>query len=194
MDALKQKIKSIIEYIKTNRYSVYFLGAIALLIILIIALITAIFGVNKNKTSTSKLSPAPSSQEVSVSPGGNGSGSGQNVPILTPNPTQTTTIENQTQAQILQKSAVPYTVSNITLYGDNWGVMNITNPDVGGAGVIIKKVDGNWTVVMGPGSLFPTEMLQSIGAPQTMIDTLTSQASPSDAATSPTPTSGPEGE
>ncbi|HVA96116.1 MAG TPA: hypothetical protein VND99_00525 [Candidatus Acidoferrales bacterium] len=186
-DKLLIQLNKYIEYIKNNKYNAYFIGAITILLILIISMITIIASSNSSKKTSTvpSISPAqgisqyPSTDFVSpsisqISP------SDSSIPITTPNPTEAAVIENQTKQQIAPNVAVPYTVSGITKYGDNWANMSITNQDVGSAGVIVKKVNGEWKVVMGPGSFFSADQLQSIGAPQALINNDTSSPSPSE--------------
>ena len=184
MDGWKQKLQNALAYIKTNKYNLFFVGAIAILIIIIIAMITVTISFNKNKPSKGN-SPT---QTVSQSPGAISGSPDQQVPITTANPTQAAIIENQTQPQITPNVAVPYTVSEIKKFGNEWAVMNITNADVGNGLVIVKLINGAWKVVLGPGSYFPQDQLQSIGAPQTLIDNLYPQTSPSVVSPSPTVT------
>lgn len=158
-----------LEYIKNNKYNVYFIVALAILISLIIAMIAITVNTTKKGTS-SVTNPTP---QAIVSP----------IPslviITTPDPTQTAEIENQTNPQITPNVAASYTVSTITKYGNNWAYMIITNPDVGNGAVIVKKVNGRWKVVLGPGSYFTPDQLNSIGAPQQLIDSLNVSPQPS---------------
>jgi hypothetical protein len=183
----QDKLSKYIEYIKNNKYNVYSIGAIAILFIIIISMITIILSGNlaKKKSSTPSQN---STQSNSNSPSSIVSNSPSFPPlsIITPEPTEAALIENQTQPQISPKVVAPYTVSEITKYGDNWATMNITNPDVGGGAVIVQKVNGTWTVVLGPGSFFSADSLQSIGAPQQLINSFTT-SSPSTAPSSTSP-------
>jgi hypothetical protein len=174
-----------LEYLVRNKYNVYFIGAITILFILIISMITIIaLSKTAKKSSTvpnqSPIQPSPS-QEVSQTPSTtfvSHSPSPSSIPITTPNPTEAAVIEDQTKQQILSNSNVPYTVTNTTLYGDNWGTMAITSQSIGGEGVIIQKVNGKWNVVEGPGTFFPPALLESINAPQALIDSFYPPISP----------------
>ena len=161
-----QYIQKVIAFIKNNKYNVYFISAIAAIVFLIIIVGSLMFNYSSKKNqpnNISTVSQIPSQNTVSqtISP---------TVIVMTPNPTQAAVIENQTQEQIAPQVSVPYTVSNIINYGDNWAIIGITNPSAGGAVAIAKKVDGSWKIVLGPGSFFSTQQLQSLGAPQELIN------------------------
>jgi hypothetical protein len=167
-----------IEFIKKYKYNVYFIGAIVILFSMIIVMIALIANSstkkssNPTKNTSQKVFQSPSSV-INISP------SSSTISIMTPNPTQAAVIENQTQPQITPYVTVPYTVSNITQYGDNWATMNITNPDIGGGAVIVQKVNGTWKVVLGPGSSFSPDQLQPLGAPQALINSFNTSPSSS---------------
>lgn len=178
MEEVQQQNKFTIikEYFKNNKYNVYFTVAIGFLLIMIVALIAVIATRSNTNRPTQVTQIEPTSSSVSVSPSYatiSQEPSAAQLPIMTPAPAQASLIENQVQPQIQQRVTGSYTVTNITQYGDNWGTMNISNTDAGGAGVVIQKVNNTWTVVAGPGSLFPPDLLQSVGAPQELIDNFT---------------------
>lgn len=170
------KLNKYLEYIKNNKYSVYFIVALIIMISLIIAMIAITLNTTKKGTSSV---PNPKPQAI-VSP------IPSTVIVTTPDPIQTAEIENQTNPQITPNVAASYTVSTITKYGDTWATMDITNPDVGGAGVVIQKINGRWKVVLGPGSYFSPDQLNSIGAPQQLINSFNVSPQPS---LSPSPSS-----
>jgi len=168
-----------IAYIKNHKYNVYFIGAITILFILIISMVTIIVSSN----ATKKTSPTPSTfptqapidQGISQTPSNSAispsiSPSLSAISITTPNPTLAAVIDNQTQPQITPNVAAPYTVSKINEYGSDWALMKITNPDIGSGYVIIKKVNGTWTVMLGPGTSFDQQDIQNIGAPQEILN------------------------
>lgn len=176
---IKQPNK-LINYIKINRYNVAIAAAIAVLLLMIILLFIILANSQKNKkpnvpTPTPSRTGSTLPSPISNTP---------TIVITTPDPTQAAIIENQTAPQITPHVAVQYTVSDITQYGDNWGIMTITNPSVGNGVVIVKKVNNQWQVVLGPGSFFPEQQLQTIGAPQALIDHFTT---PPTIAVSPSP-------
>lgn len=181
-EQIKQPNKYI-EYIKTHKYNVYFVVAIVFIIILIISMLVLIINPSTNKNISSSPqggnSPpiTPSSKIITPT-----------IIITTPNPTEAAMIGSQTQPQITPNVAVPYTVSEITKYGDNWATMTITNPDVGNGIVILRKVNGDWKVIMGPGSYFSPDKLQSIGAPEQLINQFTNSPSPSELPSAISPT------
>lgn len=183
----KEKLNNYIAFIKTHKYNFFFAGAIAILLFLIISMAVII---SSNKGTTTNVSTPTQNNSQNHSSTQNDSTSSKPLPIITPNPVQATTIENETLPQISPAVAVPYGISDITLYGDSWATMKITNSDVGGGAVIAQKVNGAWKVVMGPGSFFPSDDLQSIGAPQELIDHITNQGGPSESP-SPIPSSSP---
>jgi len=172
-----------IAYLKTNKYNAYFIGAIAILLILIISMIILIVLTNSTKkTSNTSTSPTPTQSAIDqglpqapstfyISPSiSQISPSVSNIIITTPNPTQAAAMENQTQPQITPNVAAPYTVSAIKQYGNDWAIMKITNPTVGSANVIVKKVNGTWTVMLGPGTQFDQQDINNIGAPQQILN------------------------
>jgi hypothetical protein len=174
MDLEQQKQPNkYIEYIKANKYNVYFAGAIVLLLIVIIGMIMLIMRPNSKKSSiitTTKISPTQIHSQISpttVAP------SSESQPInkfvITPDPTQAAVIETQTQPQITP-GGVPFTYTDINIIDNNWATANISNQSVGGGAIILQKVNGSWKVIAGPGTLFPPDYLQSLGVPQDVID------------------------
>lgn len=158
-----------ITYIKNNKYNVYFIVAIAVLISMIVAMITITFTHSNTKYSANPSPtqiPLPTTSSLSNSP------SPETPSITTPDPTQAAIIGDQTAPQISPNVAVPYTIQNIKIFSDNWATMQINNPTVGNGLVIVKKINGSWKVEAGPGSYFPMQQLQSIGAPQTLINSM----------------------
>lgn len=188
-EELPQQSNKYIEYFKSHKYNIYALGAILILVILsTILLIATISSGSRKKTitpvqvqPTEGVSAAPSSIPSIVSPSVQ-----VNSQEITPNPTQATVIENQLQPQINTSTPVNYTITSITQFGNNWAKVSINNSSVGGGGVIAKNENGTWKVVYGPASLFPTQILQSIGAPQSLIESFSSSES-----TSPSPSLSP---
>jgi hypothetical protein len=159
-----------IEYIKNNKYNVYFIVAIAILLVLIISMIAITVNSTKKGSSITQ-APTPTQASISSSPSSNSiSPSISNITITTPNPTEAAVIDNQTQPQITPNVGAPYTVSAIKQYGENWALMKITNPDVGAGYVIVKKVNGVWKVMLGPGTSFSQQELQNIGAPSEILN------------------------
>lgn len=183
--------------IRNNKYNFFFIGAIVILIIIIVLILiltlttsqksTTSNGTNKQNHPTISVLPssAPSqvisqapSPVVSISPA---SPSQAEKAITTPDPTQAAEIKSQLQSQIGKNIAVPYSIANITLYGSNWSLLTITTTSAGGGGVIAEKQNGQWTVVLGPGTFFPKQQLESIGAPQSLINNFYPTTSPSPA-------------
>ena len=171
-EQLKQPNKYI-EYIRTNKYNMYFVAAIIVLLVLIVSIVTIIamsYSTKKapiapTNTPTQEASPVPLlSPTTSVLP------STSSAYITTPDPSQAAAMENQVQPQISANVGAPYTVSAIKQYGENWAIMKITNPDVGSANVIVKRVNGTWTVMLGPGTHFDQQDLQNIGAPSEILN------------------------
>ena len=188
-DTQQRQLNNYLTWIKNNKYSVYSIIGIAILFFLIIAMF--IFTLNVTKKNSSPISKTTPQVNVSSVPSAvSTSPSVSIITIITPEPTQAAIIETQTQPQITPNVAVPYTVSDITQYGDNWATMNITNPGVGSAKVIIQKVNGTWKVVLGPGSFFSPNQLQSSGAPEELINSFTDEPSET-ISTSPSPSSSP---
>jgi len=196
MENQQKQPNKYIEYIRNNKYNVYFTAAIAALLILIISMIIIVTSTSSNKNTSSNTVKTPTSsiqQSNSQNPQSINtvSPSITTVSITTPNPTESATIDTQTQPQISPNVAVTYTVSNITKYGNDWGIMTINNPTTGNGTVIIKNVNGSWKVVAGPGTYFPQQQLISIGAPQQLINHFTNPPAPStNISPSPTPVPG----
>ncbi len=156
--------------------SKYMLAVLAAMILLG-AIIFSIVFMNAQSATTATNTPTPttsvqtntpsnavSNPETSQSP------SSGTILIITPEPTQRALIENQTQPQISPNVAVPYTVTKINQYGSNWAIMEITSPDTDPANVVVKKENGTWNVVLGPGTHFDSQDLENSGAPQELID------------------------
>lgn len=158
-----------LSYIKINKYNLSFASAIAIIIFMIIAMIAFVNRQADNKKTTRR-SNSQITKAAYQTPSVTSTSS--SIGMTTPEPTEATTIENETQPQITPLVAVSYTVSSIVKFGDTWGIMRITNSTVGGAAVIIKKENGVWKVIAGPGSVFPTDQLQSLGAPQELINSI----------------------
>jgi hypothetical protein len=106
--------------------------------------------------------------------------------IPTPIPTQiiesntevtptTTTLENETikteaKPQIDKLVTVPYDIPKVKMYNEEWAIVEISNPSSDPANVVVKKENGVWKVMLGPGTYFDTDQLTAIGAPQSLID------------------------
>lgn len=185
-----------LTFVKNNKYSLFFIGAIAILLLISAAMLVIIFARpnNSNKQQASTFSPTSSpsqavSQEVQPSTVNISPSSQATETIITPDPTQAATIENQTQPQITPGD-VHFTYSNIELIGNNWARAVLTNPNVQGGAIIMEKVNNQWKIVAGPGSFFPQQYLQSLGIPQQVINSLNSSSS--NTSTSPAPTNANE--
>lgn len=154
-----------------------YMMAILAAIVLLMAIIFSIVFMNANSTSNSTTAPSPTSSGQTTSPSNSVSNpvtsrtpSIGNIVVTTPEPTQAALIENQTQPQISPNIAVPYTVAKINQYGSDWAIMEITNPDTDPANVVVKKENGIWKVILGPGTHFDIQDLQKVGAPQELIN------------------------
>ena len=180
-EELPKQPNKYITFIKTNKYNLYFVGAIIVILILIIGMLVLVTKSSHSNQAVNK-SPNPTTSQTNiVSPSSDISPSSTTVSFITPNPSQAAIIENQTQPQITPNVAVSYTVSQIKEFGDDWAVMVINNPSVGHAIVIIQKVNNSWKVILGPGSFFTSQQLQSVGAPQSLINSFIPTTSPSPA-------------
>lgn len=171
LEQLKQPNKYI-EYIKNNKYNLYFVIAIVILLFMIIVMI--VVTINHKNTSPINKNSSPNQSSPTLS---NETPSSTAVPITTPNPTEAAVIENQIQPQITP--AASYTYSNIKKFGDNWATMIVSSPSVEDGGLIVQKIDGSWKIVEGPGTFFPPALLQSIDAPQELIDSFNPSEAPS---------------
>jgi len=171
-----------IEYIKNNKYTLYFTAAIAGLLILIIIMIIIITSSSSNKKSLSNITPiqqTPISNSSQIPSSINNVSPTENtISVTTPNPTEAAAIESQTQPQITP--AASYDYSDIKEFGDNWATADITNQQVGGGAIILQKINGSWKVIAGPGTFFPPSYLQSLNLPQAVINSFgSSSISPS---------------
>jgi hypothetical protein len=170
-EALPKQPNKIITYIKTNKYNVYFTVAIALLLFMIIGMIALVAGRStKPSTQVTNTQPTAAVSNTVSSPAVSQSPSPETILAITPEPTIASQIETQTQPQISPNVAVPYTVAKINQYGSDWAIMEITNPDTDPANVVVKKENGSWKVLLGPGTHFDDADLQQIGAPQELIN------------------------
>ena len=65
------------------------------------------------------------------------------------------------------------------IVGTNWATADLNNPNVQAGAIIMEKVNGVWKVIAGPGTFFPPDYVQSLGIPQSVIDSLQVSNSPS---------------
>lgn len=153
---LQSKTSKYITFIKSNKYTIYFLGAIILLLIMVITMIVITVNHTSNNASVMPTPTTQASQSPSVPSSPSTPSSMPSVSssiITTPDPTEAAEIENQTQPQITP--AATYTYSNIKIFGGNWGTMQIDSSTVGGGAVIMQNVNGAWKVVAA-GNILPS--------------------------------------
>jgi hypothetical protein len=165
---LERKGESTKQFMKNNYVMIVAIAAILLLTIVFIILFMHVKSSTPvNTTSSSKQTITPSES-----------------PAVTQAPTdspQVAEIKSQINSQIKKVIApnVSFEYTFVKTYGASWATANIYNPTVGGGLVIVKKVNGTWTVVLGPGSAFSSQQLSTISAPQALVNDLQStQESP----------------
>lgn len=169
-------------YVKNNKYSFFFIGSIIILLFIATSMIIyTMRGFNGNTitqpTTISNQSQSVSRAQVSIT----ASPSQSAEAVITPDQAQSIIIKDQTQPQIASLVSVPYIIASINQYGNNWGTMTLVNPNANIGAVIIKKENGKWKVIEGPGTFFPKQILESIGAPQSLINVFFPPISPSPA-------------
>ncbi|MGH7203958.1 MAG: hypothetical protein ACREHC_05940 [Candidatus Levyibacteriota bacterium] len=152
------------ELFNKYKFNIFFFGAVAILLFIVFSIV---FISSNNKATKATITvptplPKPTYQQVVVSPTA--------IPNVTFSPQQQTLLENQTVPQIQQKTPANFSVTKVHPYTQDWAIMEISAPDADTAHVIVKRVNETWTIVLGPGTYFDPQQLQSVGAPQTLID------------------------
>ena len=148
--------------IKQNkRLVLFFVVGVVLLIIIFIATNPFLTGNSKIKEET----PIPTRSEI---------------PTTTDKQPSVTPITSAVEKETIKTAAKPqidtlvggasYTMSQIKIYTAEWAIVEITNPNTDPANVVLKKTNGEWKVVMGPGTHFDNSKLLQIGAPQNLIN------------------------
>lgn len=93
-----------------------------------------------------------------------------NIPTLVPvsdsKSQEVEVLKKQAAPQIDKLVGVPYTISKSKIYKSDWAVLKITSTTTDPANVVLKKEGGSWKVVLGPGTYFDDQDLQSVGAPE----------------------------
>jgi hypothetical protein len=171
----ENKYTKYITGLKNKISKAYVFGPLIGLLILIIGMLLFILFVSGKKTVKPVTStPVQYGKNPAVLP--------TSLPvsnITTPMPSQAAAIISQTQPQITPFVAASYTVSKINIDKSGlWAVVMITNPNVGTAAVIEKKENGQWKVVLGPGTYFPQQEIQSAGVPQSLMNSYYSNQQP----------------
>lgn len=137
-----------IAYIKKNRYVLFGLVLLVILIAITSLMITFIVKTPRtNETTTPTTSP-----ELTVTA----------VPTII----ETDEVKVQARPQIDPLVDVPYEIPKVRRFENGWAVIQITNPTTDPANVIMKNENGSWKVMLGPGTFFEESDLQAIGAPQ----------------------------
>lgn len=152
----------LLAYVKNSKYLVLTLLFFVILLIIIFSIII-VPSTNQTGDSPAKITPTQSMNRPTIT-------------IVSPTQSQLTNtqllqqIRNETQPQLDRLITVPYTVSKIKTYGDDWAIVQVTNPTTDPANSIIKKENNNWVVIMGPGTFFEAAELRPLGVPQSLID------------------------
>jgi hypothetical protein len=159
------KQNKFLEFIKGNEKLVLIAGGTTLVLGVIVASIISMNNAIQPATVTIP-TPEPTKRTTQVT----------RTPPSRPQPTiifsgqERTVIETQTKPQIDNVVNVPYTVSQAKGYGEEWAIIEITNPTTDPANVVVKNENGTWVVKLGPGTSFEEAELRAIGAPQSLID------------------------
>jgi len=140
-------------------------------VVLLIVIVSIIF-MNANAPKPIKSSPV-NQTTTNTTTGVSNAPSSPASTIISPIPSgspQAQIIEQQVRPQI-EKAISPgpsFEFTAIKLYSDTWATANIFNPNVGGGLVILQKVNGSWSVALGPTSFFTAQQLNSLNVPQQM--------------------------
>lgn len=160
-----QQKNKFLELIQGNEKIVFLAGGMILLLgIIVIAIISM------NNAAQPVQPNGVSPTETHINP------TRRPIPTALPEPTiifapqERVTIITQTKTELDALISVPYTVTQAKGYGEEWAIIEVSNPTTDPANVVIKKENGSWNVKLGPGTSFEEEQLQSIGAPQSLID------------------------
>lgn len=79
-------------------------------------------------------------------------------------------LEKQIAPELEKRTAVEYGISKIKAYENSWAIIQIVNPSTDPANIILRKENGQWRVIFGPGTYFDEQELKDFGAPQNVID------------------------
>jgi len=87
-------------------------------------------------------------------------------PTPTPNNSKVAEeIKIQIKPQLDQLIQVDYEISRVKVYEEIWALIQVTNPTTDPANLLLKKENGTWKVLLGPGTHFDDEELNKLGAP-----------------------------
>ncbi len=150
---------SLVSYFLKNKIAMIILVIILILILIIVSI--NLQKPNQTNTSNNQVTPVPtisiaptiSTNEVSGSPA-----TTQIDPVM----------EQQIKPQIDQRVTIPYTISAEKTYSDTWAMVEITSQTTDPANVVLKKENGQWVVILGPGTHFSPDELTNVGAPQNL--------------------------
>jgi hypothetical protein len=84
--------------------------------------------------------------------------------------TQQKIIKDETQQQLTSLVSVPYTISKLKQYDETWVLLQITNPETDPANIVVKKENGSWKIIQGPGTFFNVDVLKQLGAPEELLN------------------------
>jgi hypothetical protein len=147
-----------------NKKFIYIIAAIGVFLLLLIIITIA---------ASSKSSKQQQQQKPNVS-----AITPTKVPTPTTNPLPTqnfspevSQLKTQAKPQIDTKvNNIPYTIAFVKLYSSTWAIVEITNPTTDPANVVLKKVNNYWNVVLGPGTYFDGDTLNTLGAPEQLVN------------------------
>jgi hypothetical protein len=157
-----QITKSYLDFFKRNKQTFFFVGGAVILLLIIFSLVV-ISGKNKvNTIPVPRVTPAATNASVqkSITP----------TTSTTISPQERAIIVTQTKPQLDKLITIDYTIPTVKAYGESWAIMVVNNPNTDPAHIVVKKINGSWKVMMGPGTHFDAQALQAIGAPQGLID------------------------
>lgn len=160
------------SYFIKNKMAIVFL-----VIVLIIVLVIVAFNVKRPAENTNTIAletPIPTTNQIPSN-----SAASHSEISTSPATTQIDPVmQQQIKPQIDQRVSVPYAIAAEKTYTDTWAMVQISNPTTDPANIILKKINGQWTVVLGPGTHFSQDELTGIGAPQSLINEANSNLIP----------------
>lgn len=154
---------SLIKKITQNKRFFFITMSILFFLILLSIIITIINQNTQQQQTTQTISPTISTPtNVIASPE-------ITQPTISQS-TEATVIKEEIKPQLDQVIPVSYDITKVKQYDDTWGLIQVYNPETDPANAVVKQENGTWNVVLGPGTSFEPEELQSIGAPQQLIN------------------------
>jgi hypothetical protein len=157
MEEVKQQ-NTYLAFFQRHKYHLFIGFALLIVIAVAIAMISIILDRStKQPEPTPTVSPIPSQTlPTSIQ---------QQSQTVTISPPETNIIQTQTKPQLDTIITIPYTITGTKTYGQEWAMLQVSSSGTDPAMVVAHKVNGDWKVVLGPGTYFDAESLQAVGAP-----------------------------